>query len=74
MDEADTQDGHPEREQPEWPERFPVLSPLVGVGVTLTATTVAAVEGDGIAATVFGALAGVLGAVAWRNSRISGQP
>jgi hypothetical protein len=53
----------------EWPERFPVVGPLVGVGVALSGTITAATEGDGVAATVFGVLAVLFGAVAWRNAR-----
>jgi hypothetical protein len=53
----------------EWPERFPVIGPLVGVGVALSGTVTASTEGDGVAATVFGLLVVLFGAVAWRNAR-----
>jgi hypothetical protein len=66
---AATPDQTPGWDKPEWPERFPVVGPAAGVVVALSETVVAAVEGDGVAATVFGVLVVLLGAVAWRNSR-----
>jgi hypothetical protein len=46
-------DGVRRADRPAWPERSPVVGPLVGVGVALNGTITAVTEGDGIAATVF---------------------
>jgi hypothetical protein len=53
-----------------WPERWPVVAPLIGVGFTLSAAAVVGgADGDWMDATLLAALAAVFGAIAARNSR-----
>jgi hypothetical protein len=58
----------------EWPERWPVLGPLAGIGIALSGTGVAIREGDWFAATIFLTFAAVLGGVAVRNRRVVEGP
>jgi hypothetical protein len=54
----------------EWPERVPVIGPLVAFALALAFLITSIAEADGDAATVFGVLTVLLGAVAWRNARV----
>jgi hypothetical protein len=57
-------------EHREWPERVPVLGPLVALALALAYLVTSIVQADGDAAMVFAVVTALLGAVAWRNARV----
>ncbi len=54
----------------EWPERVPVVGPLLALALALAFVVISVVEADGDAAMVFAVVAVLLGAVAWRNALV----
>lgn len=57
-----------DRESFAWRDRWPVAGPLLGAGCTVAIAIVGGTEGDWFDASLYAALAGVLGAFAVRNS------